>query len=210
MMMKIIIISIAMIIKTISICAQDSCCLIYQSVLCHINTEENKKSKSYSTEELTDPTNTKIKLERDLNNRSFHFYIVNKKQDFNLNAVNHWFSKLMNDCEITNKKYIKAKDSITNCILTNKALKGIITDFKDALKINDSSYYSIDTLNKKTFYTPVRILLSDILFSTDNKVALVFARMKIGIYGGDGDIYGFIFKKKKNKWKIHKYKIEYR
>jgi hypothetical protein len=121
---------------------------------------------------------------------------VNKKIEFKKNEIKDWFAKLLKDTTIIKDEYLTRKDSINLCDFCNNINFTFVEDFSPFFEIDNKTKFK----NGKYNHYTARIVFSEILYYR-NEFALVYLKIKKGT-GIGGNIYGFIFKKKRKKWVI--------
>jgi hypothetical protein len=172
-------------------------CIIYKSVLTHLNEKEAKVRYEYGGIINPEENNMGERVERE-GLHQYNFYIVDKKSDWGYLSVRDWFSKLIKDSTVIYKNYRYNKDSINNCIFGDN-IKHQYKPFTD-IKFSEKDYKHEKREETIVYYTPIRITFSKVLYTKDNR-ALVFVKVYQGIgQGRDNYVYGFVFKKNNDDW----------
>lgn len=182
-------------------------CIIYSNILNYLNDKQGRlKFYSVPKNEFVNPMNPLEERKRITGKEQFSFYIIDELRDFSVIMVNDWFFKLMNDKSILNVVYTKDSNEIRSCIFNDKSLI-VKSDFRNSFTKDD--YFSEKNKKSTIHYVPAIIRFSEILYIND-KIALVYVKLRVGVRAGREFVYGFILKKKKHNWKIHKSNVETR
>jgi len=179
-------------------------CAVYEKVLMYLNAEYEKPRYVY--EGVIDPEseNAGKKVER-VGHYNYSFYIVNKRNVSFMPSSIWWFVELTKDSSIVQKDYVYNEDTLINCVFKQNIkyqYKNFDEVYRKGFSEKDFLFEQIDGID--FHYTPMRIRLSRILYTKDNK-ALVVATTRVGV-GGGGDqwAYCFILKKENDNWIIYK------
>lgn len=189
--------------------AQGSDCKIYEQVLQYVNSKYSNVDTVY--EGTVNPESNDIgkPVKLDKESIELNFYVIRRKSDFSKNHIDYWFSNLMRDTILINNKFDTGSDSLINCTF-HKIVKCQFTDYESVSSFSLEDYITIEKEEGSTYYTPARVMFSNILYNTSGKQALVFAKVLVGVGSRDNVVYGFDFQKKGCKWVLEKVEYEMR
>lgn len=198
----------AIFISTIDLFAQNTNdCIVYKNVLLYLNKKEAWPKIVYGG--IIDPESDDVGTPVQLNElHQYSFYIVSKKTDFDYLSIRNWFSSLIKDSSIIQKKYIFDNDSIINCIFDNN-IKYQYKPFTE-IRFSEKDFLQEKQAEKNIFYSPMRITFSKVLYTNDDR-ALVYVKFYLGNGSGrDIGVYGFVFNKNNSDWELKNVEIELR
>lgn len=187
-------------------CKGQNQCSIYNEILSDIQNQVTKSKVLTTTPDGGhNPEDPKFIYDSTGNKELLSFYIVKKKQEFNMVSVKYWFSNFLSDTTLSHKFFQNENnDTIVKC---NFTFKHKIIEFSDKMKFSLTDYEHKKENERIVTYVPTKVFFSRILIS--NSTALVFVKSKIGTDKGEV-VFGYIFKKINCQWQIDKRSIEVR
>lgn len=132
-----------------------------------------------------------------------YFVYLDNFLEFKSSDVKDWFADALQDSSLKIKKYnVNRRKKMTNCDWGSLAFCYSIRDsLKD--KINYDTLSKCDLFGQRSLQN-VSISISPILYSIDNKQALMYLKLKNGFSRGNESFWLFVLRKKKNLWTISK------
>ena len=184
-----------------SIKAQKSCA-IYDNILSFFNQEQMGMKFLYNPP-FDSTTNFEGVLTPIEDKQLLNFLIVNKTNQFSNNSIKEWFAELMKDTTLTEINFTSKndKDRIFKCHF-NKCLKYEFVDFKRAVKFVDNDSFVEIQKSDTIYFNPAGVIFSDILYSSDNKLAVTYVKVNKGL--GFNFLYGFLYERKNKRWVLKK------
>lgn len=178
-------------------------CQIYESILSFLIAKELGVEFLYTApSDGIDPTDSLIgKKEKVETLLSLNFEIARPLLSQKPSAIENNFAAPLELSELLDKEYASTQDSIVSCSFSPQ-IHYSIDDYKTRPQYSSNDYYTKIEHGQAVQYGPAKIHFSNILYTEDNSLALVYASVNAHITQAPPLYYFFVFSQNNGHWSI--------